>query len=468
MSELKKTNRTELRRLPAIGRLLEEPAARRLLEAHPRARVTEALRQAVADARAKLAGGDASAAEASALIARAEVLLVAEAKRSLRAVINATGVVLHTGLGRAPLAAEAIEAVVEVARGYSNLELDLHSGQRGRRTSHVAELLAELTGAEAATVVNNNAAATVLMLGTLARGSEVIVSRGQLVEIGGSFRMPEVMAASGAILREVGTTNRTRIADYEKAIGENTSALLRVHPSNFRIVGFAAAPPREELVALARRYGKLCLEDAGSGALADRAVAQLAEEPNIRASIAAGADVVCFSGDKLLGGPQAGVLVGRRELIQRIEASPLMRTYRVDKMTLAALEATLRLYRDERAALAAIPVLGMLTASLDALQRRARKLAGMLARVRPDDAFEVVADRSVAGGGSLPGEEMETRCVAWRPGEGGIDEVLQRLRSGEPAIVARARKDRILFDVRTISDKELGAVAKAVGALGGG
>jgi L-seryl-tRNA(Ser) seleniumtransferase len=458
----KKTSSEPRRRLPAIGRLLDEPAAKALLAAHPRGQVVAALRAAVADARAEAAGGNGGAIDEAALIASAAARVESGAIPSLRRVINATGVVLHTGLGRAPLAAEAVRAVVEVAEGYSNLEFDLETGERGRRVSHVADLLAELTGAEAATVVNNNAAATLLALNTLARGAEVIVSRGQLVEIGGSFRMPEVMAASGAIMREVGTTNRTRASDYEKAIGDNTAAFLRVHPSNYRVVGFTESVEVGELAALAHRYGKICIDDLGSGTLFDLTEAGLPHEPCARESLAAGADVVCFSGDKLLGGPQAGILTGRRELIARIEANPLMRTYRVDKMTLAALAATLRLLRDERGAMSSVPLLAMLSASVETLERRAQELASLLRKALPAESFEVVADRSVAGGGSLPGVDFETRCVAWRPSSIAINEALEHLRTGAPAVVARASRDRVLFDVRTLSEQDIQQLRTAV------
>jgi L-seryl-tRNA(Ser) seleniumtransferase len=304
-----------------------------------------------------------------------------------------------------------------------------------------------------------------LILNTVAKGCEVVVSRGELVEIGGSFRLPEIMSASGAILREVGTTNRTRLADYERAISDNTAALMRVHTSNYRVVGFTESTPFEDLTALAKRSGKIAIDDLGSGAMVDFSALGVPPEPYVRASVEAGADLICFSGDKLLGGPQCGIILGRGDLVRRVEKNPLMRTYRVDKMTLAALEATLRLYRDPEHALRHVPSLAMLAADPEALLKRARRLCKRLRSARPAETFEVVTDTSVAGGGSIPGQEMETQCVSWKPGGMTIDDALAAMRMSDPALVARAKNDRILFDVRTIHDEELGTVVGIVGRV---
>ena len=332
----------------------------------------------------------------------------------MRAVINATGVMLHTGLGRAPLAPEAVAAVAEVASGYCNLELDLDDGMRGRRASGIAGLLRELTGAEAATVVNNNAGATVLALRAMAAGREVIVSRGQLVEIGGSFRLPEIFEVSGARLREVGTTNKTRLSDYQRAIGPETAAILRVHPSNFRIVGFTEQPELAEIVELAHAHGLWAIDDIGSGALRQGCPPGVDDEPTATDGIAAGADLVLFSGDKLLGGPQCGILLGRREAIGRIEADPLMRALRVDKMTLAALEATLRLATDAEHARERIPLWAMIAAPVSELTARAESLAGIMRSELGLNAA-VMPSESFIGGGSVPILPIPTAVVAVSP-----------------------------------------------------
>ncbi|MCB9851296.1 MAG: L-seryl-tRNA(Sec) selenium transferase [Phycisphaerales bacterium] len=453
-----------LRALPSVDRLLGGERVRALLEQHPRALVVSALQAATDNARARILAGDPHTLDADALLARAEEIVTQRAAPSLRRVLNATGVVLHTGLGRAPLSADAIAAIVACASGYSNLELDLAGGTRGRRADHVAQLLAELTGAEAATVVNNNAAATLLILNTIARSGEVVVSRGELVEIGGSYRLPEMMAASGAVLREVGTTNRTRIADYERAIGENTAALMRVHTSNFRVVGFAENVGIAELAELGRRKNLPVIDDLGSGALHDLTDVGLPAEPAVRDSIAAGADLACFSGDKLLGGPQAGIIVGRRELVRRIEANPLMRTYRTDKMTLAALQATLQQHRDPASAAKNIPTLAMLRTDVATLAARAQELAKRLGETLPEESFDVIEDGSVAGGGSMPARELATRCVAWQPKSGSVSEVLEKLRQAVPPVIARAKANRILFDVRTLTDDEAAELVTTVGS----
>lgn len=459
-----------LRALPAVGEVLGDPRVGALLARRPRVLVRRAVREVLEAVRSAIRSG----ARASAPPMEEIVALVSERlggpMRGLRPVVNATGIVLHTGLGRAPLAESVCRAVAELAGGYCNLEFDLSSGRRGRRAALVEPLLCELTGAEAATVVNNNAAATLLVLHALAAEREVIVSRGQLIEIGGSFRLPEVMLRSGAFLREVGTTNRTRLADYEAAINEHTAMLLHVHTSNYRIVGFTESVPTAALVALARRKGLIVYDDLGSGTLVDLAAAGVGEEPTVPASVEAGADVVSFSGDKLLGGPQCGIVVGRRDLIERIERDPLMRTMRVDRLRLAALQATLEIYAAEGEVFERIPVLRDLTVGQAALARRAEGLRKALERIPAAGEVEVGEDVSFAGGGALPGCELPTRVVRWRPEGFGADEAARRLRLAEPAVVARVRDEWVLFDMRTVGEDEIDAVAEAVSQVvrGGG
>jgi len=359
----------------------------------------------------------------------------------LRRVLNATGVIVHTNLGRAPLAAAALEQVADAARGYSNLEYDLAAGGRGSRQAHLADLLRRLTGAEAALVVNNNAAAVLLALAALAEGREVLVSRGELIEIGDGFRIPDVLARSGAHLREVGTTNRTRAADYEQAIGPETAVLLRVHQSNFRVVGFTELPRLEELAQVAQRHELVLVDDLGSGALVE-----VGDEPTARASLAAGADLVCFSGDKLLGGPQAGVVVGRADLVERLRRHPLQRALRADKLTLAALEGTLRLALE---APHEVPVLRMLREPAESVRARAQRLAELVG----GDVEETVAR---AGGGSLPLAELPSFACAVE------EELAPRLRTGEPPVVGIVRDGRLLLDCRTLRDDELDEIASAV------
>jgi L-seryl-tRNA(Ser) seleniumtransferase len=377
----------------------------------------------------------------------------ARLRPSLRRVLNATGVVVHTNLGRAPLAAAARAAVAAAATGYANLELDLASGERGSRHDHVAGLLCELTGAEAALAVNNCAAATLLAVAALAGPeAEVVVSRGQLIEIGGSFRIPEVVAQAGARLVEVGTTNRTRVDDYRAAIADRTAALLRAHPSNFRTVGFVEEVSIEELCSL----GVPVIDDVGSGVLADD-LALLADEPAVRRSVRAGAALVAFSGDKLLGGPQAGLLVGRRDAVERCRRHPLARAVRIDKLSLAALEATLGLYRDPALARRELPVLAMLDADPDVLRARADRLAEAT-------GGQVVDAVARVGGGALPLLELRGPAVALDPGPAGADALAAALRRGEPPVVGRIHDGRVLLDPRTLAEDELDPAAEAVRA----
>ncbi|HZT60111.1 MAG TPA: L-seryl-tRNA(Sec) selenium transferase, partial [Pyrinomonadaceae bacterium] len=378
-----------------------------------------------------------------------------ESARGLRRVINATGVILHTNLGRAPLSADARRAVAEEAAGYCTLEYDTTKGARGRRGARAEELLAELTGAEAALVVNNCAAAALLVLSALARGGEAIVSRGELVEIGGDFRVPDVMAESGAVMVEVGTTNRTRLADYERAVTERTRLVLRVHPSNYRIVGFTSTPALEELSRLAHERGLLLYEDAGSGALLDLAPFGLAGEPVIRESVERGADVVTFSGDKLLGGPQAGLVVGRREIVERLRRHPLYRALRADKLALAALEATLGAYRRGDAA-REIPALRMLAATREEIERRARSFVRRLREKVSDDslAAEIVEGRSAVGGGSAPTTHPPTALVALTHAALSASALDERLRGASRPVVARILDERVVIDLRAVAEED--------------
>lgn len=438
------------RGLPAVARVLDAPAAVAARERHSLPRLTAAVRAQLDAIRGAIAAGrEGGDFPAEAIASQAVARLDAEAMPRLRPVINATGIVLHTNLGRAPLADAAARAAFDAGRGYLNLELDLDTGKRGSRQSGVRDGITAITGAEAATAVNNCAAATVIVLRAVAAGREVVVSRGQLIEIGGGFRIPEILAASGAVLREVGTTNITRLADYERAIGPNTAALMRIHTSNYRVRGFTKAVGLDELVALGKKHGIPVIDDAGSGQVIDLAPFGLPGEPVVSAGIAAGADLVLFSGDKLLGGPQAGVIAGRADLIAYIEADPLMRAFRLDKMTLAALDATLRLYPDPTRALRDIPVLQMLTTPLAALRTRSEAFAQRLSAI-PGLTADVRDDVAYVGGGSLPDVAVPTVVVAVEVVGVSDAELATRLRTGSPAVVGRVQDGRFLIDLRTV------------------
>jgi L-seryl-tRNA(Ser) seleniumtransferase len=455
-----------LRLIPSIDALLSRPALARATETHGRDSVTAAARQAADELRGEIkragARGPASEDDAAAWIERRTIeILASRLAPSLRPVINATGVIIHTNLGRAPLASEAIERASRVAAGYSNLEYDLTAGDRGHRHVHAERLLRELTGAEAALVANNNAAATLLVLAALANGREVIVSRGELVEIGGGFRVPEVLAQSGALLREVGTTNRTRAADYAAAIGDRTALILRVHPSNFRIEGFTERPSLGELADLAHQFKLPLFEDLGSGWLASsESIDALRDEPTVTASLKAGTDLVAFSGDKLLGGPQAGIVLGRRELIERIRRHPLMRAVRADKLTYAALEATLALWA-ETPSRGRIPVVRMLTMSAGEIEARARRLMSQLATV-PGLRAELLDGVSTTGGGSAPGSALPTTLIAIEVGDLSAAALETRLRGSEPPIVTRIQDGRVVMDLRTVIEDQDAQLAASI------
>lgn len=453
---------SRLRRLPKIDELLRREDVRAV--AGPRWALVQAVREEVDRLRSAILDGNKgpSIGEPEPEIARIELRVGELTRAPLCRVINATGVVLHTNLGRAPMANEAVRAVEQVARGYSNLEYDLDAGSRGSRHGHLTEILRQLTGAEDALIVNNNAGAVLLALAALASGKAAVVSRGELVEIGGSFRIPDVMAQSGARLVEVGSTNKTKPSDYRRAIADDTALLLKVHRSNFRIVGFTEEVTVEQLATIGKEAGVATMMDLGSGSLLDRArqiAMGLPEEPDVRTTVATGVDVVTFSGDKLLGGPQAGIIVGTRDAVARLRSHPLCRALRPDKMTLAALYATLRLYRDE--CTADIPTLAMLSASADELAERAGALARLIGE--RGGTCQVIACQSAVGGGALPGAQLPSSGVAI--GGASPDRIDAALRRAPTPIIGRTLDDRFILDVRTITDDDFDAIAEAVSTM---
>ena len=447
-----------LRQIPSVDELLGREALRALEARLGRRLVVDATRKVLQSLRARISDG--TLAKVSVEMLEKEIVAATEktAELSLRPVINATGVILHTNLGRAPLAPEAVEHLVQAATRYSNLEYDLERGERGKRDAHTDRLFAQLLGAEMTLVVNNNAAAVFLALNTLAAGGEVIVSRGELIEIGGSFRIPDICSKSGATLREAGTTNRTRIADYAAAINERTRALMRVHPSNFRVVGFTERPSLDELVALAHQHNLPLIEDLGSGCLVDVAPMGIRDEPPAGASLKAGVDVVTFSGDKLLGGPQAGILTGKKEWLAKIRSNPLFRALRVDKLTIAALEATVALYL--RGDLSAIPSFRMIQMPAEEIGARALRLAQKIDG-RGGLRAEVREGESVIGGGSTPGQSLPTRLLAVTHAGRSAQELEQSLRRNSPPVLARVENDLVLLDLRTVFAEQDEEIARA-------
>jgi len=463
--------RALLRELPAVDRLLNEPAVKKTLDQLPRRLVLQAVQETVASYRAAILDSSSDPARPGKInlspekmAEEAAALALRKSRPGLQPLINATGVVIHTNLGRSLLAGPAVEALAAVAASYSNLEIFLESGRRGSRQEHLEGLLCELSGAEAALVVNNNAAAVFLALNTIASGREVIVSRGQLVEIGGSFRIPEIMAAGGARLVEVGTTNKTYIHDYEAAVNENTAAVLKVHTSNYHIVGFTESVTTEDLSRLAHRNNLPLIEDLGSGVLIDTRKYGLPAEPRIQDSLAGGADVVTFSGDKMLGGPQAGVILGRRDLVAHMRKNQLARVMRIDKLTIAALEATLRLYLDEEEAVSLIPVWRMITAGPKSLRERAEQMTGRLAELFGTGNVAVVEGVSRVGGGALPEAELPAYPVAIDLQDGPVSakELAARLRLGEPPVILRLQQDKLLIDLRTVDREREEELVQAV------
>ena len=449
------------RHLPSVDRILDDERIRRLAESYPHERLLRLARQQLEVERRAITAGRQHVSSLEEIVEAVVACLRALEKPSLRPVVNASGVILHTNLGRASLSVESIAAMNTVAGSYSNLEFDLESGTRGSRNIHIEELLCQLTGAETALVVNNNAAAVLLVLTALAKRKEVIVSRGQAVEIGGGFRIPDVMRQSGARLVEVGTTNCTYARDYEQAINPRTAALLRVHSSNFKVVGFAAEVTIDEMAALGDRYSLAVFDDLGSGCFLDTTQFGLAPEPVVTRSVALGVGITCFSGDKLVGGPQAGIIVGKKELVAKLKRHPLARTVRIDKIRLAGLTATLLHYLKGEAP-AKIPVWRMIAAPLDEVARRADKWADVLGELA-----EVVDGETMVGGGSLPGGSLPTRMVAIRnrPGRTAAQSLSRKLRSQEIPVIGRISDDRLLLDPRSVLPEEDEIVCRALRAI---
>lgn len=472
-----------LRGLPQVEKILRLPDVAALVDRHSRPEVVRAIRDCLAELRGAILAGSARTAEGpqtplgngqAMLRARLEPEAIAREVRGrldergraqYRRAVNATGIILHTGLGRAVYSREAQEAIAAAIAGYSVVEIDAATGERNRREVHLAELLKELTGAEAATVVNNNAGATLIILAALSRGKEVILSRGQMVEIGGAFRIPDVMEESGARLVGVGTTNRTYIDDYRRAVGPQTGLLLQVHTSNYEITGFARHTPLEELVALGRERGIPVVSDLGSGCLIDLSRFGLRREPLVSDSVKAGADLVCFSGDKLLGGPQAGIIVGKSEAVEKVRRHPLFRALRVDKVVLAGLEATLRLYRDPDRAREAVPALRMLTTPESEVRARAARFVRRLQAAGKGAAAELVRAEAQSGSGSLPAQDLPSWAAAVEVAGRGADALAAALRASEPPIFTRIHEGRVLIDFRTLLPGEEKVVLEALERL---
>jgi len=457
--------RSLLRTLPAIDKLLATNVLTELAKGKPHLLIVEAAQQTVDDLRRQLLNEKAALPDLDLETVTANVCArVAElATPSLRKVINVTGTLLHTNLGRAPLCCDALQAITNVARGYSNLEYDLNAGQRGKRFTHVEELICKLTGGEAATVVNNNAGAVMLCLAALAGGRSALVSRGELIEIGGSFRIPDIMAASGVKLVEVGTTNKTHLKDYAESINPETALILKVHTSNYRILGFTEAVSGEALAGLTHQHGIPVLEDLGSGLLIDLTAYGLPKEPTVREALKTGIDLVTFSGDKLLGGPQAGIIVGTRKVIDKVRKHPMARALRIDKLTLAALEATLRLYLDPQKALNEIPTLRMLSISNQELQQRCEKLLPKLQDALGDTAgLNLCEASSTVGGGALPLAELPGWVICLVSKNISLNEMTNRLRRCDPPVVGRIQDDRFIIDPRTLNNDDEESLLQAL------
>jgi L-seryl-tRNA(Ser) seleniumtransferase len=453
-----------LSRIPSVDELLKSPEGTQWLSAFPRKIVIQAIRTVLESERGKILCGETAEIASEALHAGVAAEIKKLSSYSLLPLINATGIVLHTNLGRAVLSEKALENIAKIGRGYSNLEYDLETGKRGKRHSHTKRLLRQITGAEDALIVNNNAAAVLLCLNTMAKDREVIVSRSELVEIGGSFRVPDVMAASNAVLREVGTTNKTHLHDYANAIHENTALILKVHQSNYQIIGFTSAVEIDELVMLGKKKKVPVMYDLGSGCLADLKPYGIYTEPTVQEIIKAGADLVSFSGDKLFGGPQGGIIVGKKKYIEKIQKNPVARALRVDKLTIAAFEATLMAYMDSEGAKKNVPVLKMLFQSPDEIKQRARKIARAIRKAAQNTDIRVVQDKSKAGGGSLPEMEFQTFAVQIRAAGISVNQLESRLRKGSPPVVSRIRGDALLLDARTVREQEIKELVRIVAA----
>jgi L-seryl-tRNA(Ser) seleniumtransferase len=456
-----------LRMLPGVDHILELAKIEPFFANIPPTVTVKSIRAVIETQRILILQGDPDVSENDLADAGILEMVKALAKKAmrpnLRYVVNATGIVVHTNLGRSLLAIKAVENLGAIAGRYSNLEYDLQAGRRGSRYSQVEDLLCEISGAEAAMVVNNNAAAVLLCLETIAKNRAVIVSRGELVEIGGSFRIPDVMAKSGCILKEIGTTNRTHLRDYETAVAEATALFLKVHRSNYSIVGFTAEVSLQELVDLGTKYGIPVMEDLGSGTFVDFSAYGLLKEPTVQDSVATGADVITFSGDKLLGGPQAGVILGKKDILDEIKKNPLTRALRIDKLTLAALESTLRLYRDEAKAIQEIPTLRMLTAPLNEIEKKAARLvAGLDQHKDPRLETKLIRLSSKAGGGALPLLELPSQCVGIKIQGLSVNSFEKSLRQNDPPIIGRIEEDYIIMDPRTVQEDEIAIIAAAI------
>ncbi|MBI5740968.1 MAG: L-seryl-tRNA(Sec) selenium transferase [Nitrospirae bacterium] len=459
------TIREQLSQLPSVDECLKSPFGTGLLDLFPRKTVLRAVREVIDSRRKGILDGAASDVSVEAIAHDIESVVRKLSSYKLRPLINATGIVIHTNLGRSLLSEKALDHVISTARSYTNLEYEISTGRRGKRYSHIKDIIRELTGAEDSVVVNNNAAAVLLCLDTFARGREVIVSRGELVEIGGSFRIPEVMKASGAILREVGTTNKTHPADYENALCGDTALLLKVHQSNYRVIGFTEEVPLERLAKIGKDYRIPVVADLGSGSMINLAQYGVTGEPSVQEVVRTGADIVTFSGDKLLGGPQAGIIIGKEKLISVIQKNPMMRAMRIDKMTLASLEATFMQYLDEEKAIKEIPTVRMLTETADEIKTRAKKILSSLKKdISGQPGMEVVPDESQAGGGSLPEINFPTFAVSIRPSHISVNELEKRLRLGDPPVIGRIKDNALLLDARTVQDNEVKELARRVRA----
>jgi len=463
-----------LRQLPSIDDILKENRTLAWLETYPRVLVLEAIRTAVDRQRKTILQAGKKDAEGKAgkapsltsILDDTEVILRELSEPSLMPVINATGVVVHTNLGRSILSEKALLRIVEVSRSYSNLEYDILAGERGKRYVHVESMLKRLTGVESATAVNNNAAAVLLCLNTLARGKEVIVSRGELVEIGGSFRVPDVMERSGAMLREVGTTNKTHLKDYEKALNDQTALILKVHTSNYKIIGFTKEVSPEELFLLGKKHNIPVMWDLGSGSFIDLSIYGVGSEPTVQQAVNAGVDIITFSGDKLLGGPQAGLILGKKSYLDLIRSNPLARALRIDKLTLAALDATLNQYLDKEKAVREIPTLWMLTQPLSEIERKALLLLKGFQNIYDEGlSVSMQDDHSQSGGGALPTGNFPTKTVCLRHGRLSANRIESSLRLGQPHIITRIKDDLVIFDPRTLNDEEIRKIVEAMGKI---
>jgi len=458
-----------LRKIPSVDEILSWPEIEGLLKAYPRNVVVEAIRKGLGRLREELLSKEELSEVENGLFSFEHLYPIFQKEIGLQVqprlcrVINATGVVIHTNLGRSPLHPSALHHMIEIARTYSNLEYDLNLGERGSRYTHVEEILCRLSGAESAMVVNNNAGAVLLSLNAIAEGREVIVSRGELVEIGGAFRIPDVMRRSGALLREVGTTNRTYLSDYQKAICPQTALLLKVHTSNFRVTGFTSDVPLQELVELGSQHHLPVMNDLGSGCFVDLTQLGLEKEPTVQEAIQTGVDVITFSGDKLLGGPQGGIILGKKSILDLIKTNPLTRALRIDKLTLAALESTLLLYLDEKRAMQEVPTLQILGLDKNRLNRRGRRLLKRLSGMAMKGVqLSLREDVSQVGGGALPLQELPTMVLAIKPLNFSVNDFEEKLRRGEPPIISRISKNELILDMRTIFDEEISSLAAGI------